>query len=146
MKLLRGRVQTILYSDGKGSDNPYEKLRIKIEPTRLAVKVDPVEHIPTSPVSSQGGLNGMGGDVGGFGAFARGAGNHSHGGSSQGCSQDQSPTESPMQSWSRNGANGLPAMSPLPPHIGAGGNGGSTGCASSTWAWPSTSSQQCSIY
>ena len=47
--------QSVLYSDGQGSDNPYEKLRIKIEPTRLAVKVDPVEYIPTSPASSQNG-------------------------------------------------------------------------------------------
>ena len=42
VKVLRGRSQHVIYTDGTGSDNPYEKLRIKIEATRLAVKVDPV--------------------------------------------------------------------------------------------------------
>jgi len=122
VKVLRGRAQSVLYSDGSGSDNPYEKLRIKIEPTRLAVKVDPVEHIPTSPVSSHNGSqSGMGGDIS-FSAFARGPAN-SHAGSSQGCSESQSPAESPMPSWSRTGNNGLPAMAPLPPHMNAGANG-----------------------
>jgi len=125
VKLLRGRQTSVLYSDGNGSDNPYEKLRVKIEPTRLAVKVDPVEYIPTSPSSSQGGSqSGMGGDVGAFGAFASRpggmGGSHT---SSQGCSQSQSPTESPMPSWSRSGGNGLPAMAPLPPHMNGGGGG-----------------------
>ena len=113
VKVLRGRSQSVLYSDGSGSDNPYEKkswLRVSIEPTKLAVKVDNVEPtIPRSPQSSHG--NGMAASVddgsngmGGFGTFARGAGGlNGSNGSSQGCSnsQDQSPTESPMTSWSR---------------------------------------------
>jgi hypothetical protein len=116
VKVLRGRNQQIIYSDGKGSDNPYEKLRIKIEPTRLAVKVDPVEHVPNSPVSSAQSL------VGGaepFGVF-RPPGN-----TSQGCSsQSQSPTESPMQCW-RVASSGPPSMAPLPPHMNsANSNGG----------------------
>jgi len=119
VKVLRGRSQVVVYSDGTGSDNPYEKLRIKIEPTRLAVKVDPVEHVPNSPASSQGGSASMDGQHNAFGAFR---GNSSHC-SSQGCSSGgQSPTESPMQSWRASGG-GLPAMAPLPPHMGAGGNG-----------------------
>lgn len=118
--MLRGRAQQTLYSDDEGTVNPYAKLKIKIEPTRLAVKVDPVEHVPTSPVSSQGAAMG-GGDA--FGTFRHG-GNSSQGCSSQGCSQSQSPTESPMQSW-RAGAAGPPAMAPLPPHMSTnGGYGG----------------------
>ena len=115
VKVLVGRNQQLIYSDNTGSENPYAKLKINIEPTRLAVKVDPVEHVPCSPVSSQGGHS-MGGDT--FGAFRVPQG------SSQGCSsssQGQSPTESPMQSW-RNGASGPPAMAPLPPHMGTSGN------------------------
>ena len=121
---MRGRAQSIIYSDGQGSDNPYEKLRVKIEPTRLAVMVDPVERMPSSPLSSlNGSQHGMGGHEGGFNAFVRGT--RSHGGSS--CEQSQSPTESPMgPSWSRGGS-GLPAMAPLPPHMGSGGNGGGLG-------------------
>jgi len=119
VKVLRGRAQHVIYSDGTTSDNPYEKLKIKIEPTRLAVKVDPVEYVPTSPVSSQGG----GHSLGGTDAFC----GFRHGNTSQGCSshnsQSQSPTESPMQSW-RAGAGGPPAMAPLPPHMGNGGYGG----------------------
>ena len=123
VKVLRGRSQQVIFTDGTGSDNPYEKLRIKIEPTRLAVKVDPVEHIPTSPAGSSHNGSQTGMVDGGFGAFrplGNGAGQSC---SSQGCSNSQSPTESPMQSWS-SGRNGLPAMAPLPPHMGAGGNGG----------------------
>lgn len=118
VKVLRGRAQHTLYSDGTSSDNPYEKLKIKIEPTRLAVKVDPVEHVPTSPVSSQGGHSLGGADA--FGAFRHGS---SQGCSSQGCSQSQSPTESPMQSW-RAGVAGPPAMAPLPPHMSSNGGYG----------------------
>ena len=122
--MLRGRAQSIIYSNSDGTVNPYEKLRVKIEPTRLAVMVDPVEHVPSSPVSSHNGSqHGVGGHEGGFSAFVRGA--RSHGGSSADCSQ--SPTESPMQSWSRGGNGGLPAMAPLPPHMGSGGNGGGNG-------------------
>ena len=122
VKVLRGRTQQVIYSDGTGSDNPYSKLRINIEPTRLAVKVDHVEpQVPNSPVSSSGGHLLGGGDA--FSAF-RGHGNSSQGCSSQACSsQGESPTESPMQSW-RMGANAPPAMAPLPPHMGANGNGG----------------------
>lgn len=39
VKVLVGKTQKMIYSDGTGSDNPYEKMRIKIVPTRLAVKV-----------------------------------------------------------------------------------------------------------
>ena len=37
--MLLGKAQKVIYSDGTGSDNPYEKMRIKIVPIRLAVKV-----------------------------------------------------------------------------------------------------------
>ena len=104
----------MIYSDGTGSDNPYEKLRVKIEPTRLAVKVDAVDYVPNSPSSSQNGSQEGLGQGGGFGAFRPG------GGSNCGSSQGQSPTESPMQSW-RNSGNGLPSLQPLPPHMGASG-------------------------
>ena len=30
VKVLRGRSLSVVYSDGKGSDNPYEKLRVKV--------------------------------------------------------------------------------------------------------------------
>lgn len=36
--MLLGKSQKVIYTDGTGSDNPYEKMRIKIVPTRLAVK------------------------------------------------------------------------------------------------------------
>lgn len=42
VKVLRGRSNIVLYTDGSGSDNPYQKegrMRVKIEPTRLSVKV-----------------------------------------------------------------------------------------------------------
>ena len=100
VKVLRGRSQQNIFSDGTGSDNPYEKLRIKIEPTRLAVKVDPVEHIPTSPAGSSahdGSQTGMG--DGGFGSFrplGNGAGQSC---SSQGCSNSQ-VTRRPLPSLS----------------------------------------------
>jgi len=117
VKVLRGRSQQIVFSDGTGSDNPYEKLRIKIEPTRLAVQVDPSNNMPNSPVSSQGGHSLGGGDV--FAPFRAPHGGSSQACSSQGCSSHgESPTESPMQSW-RTGASGPPAMAPLPPHMGA---------------------------
>lgn len=118
VKVLRGRAQHTLYSDGTGSDNPYdEKLKIKIEPTRLAVKVDPVQHIPQSPVSSHGAQSLHGTDA--FGAFR-----HASGLSAAMGSQSQSPTESPMPSW-RASTVAPPAITPLPPHMGAnGGYGG----------------------
>ena len=118
VKVLRGRAQHTLYSDGTGSDNPYdEKLKIKIEPTRLAVKVDPVQHIPQSPVSSHGAQSLHGADA--FGAFRHGSGLSAAMGS-----QSQSPTESPMPSW-RASTVAPPAITPLPPHMGAnGGYGG----------------------
>jgi len=120
VKVLRGRSQLIVFSDGTGSDNPYSKLRIKIEPTRLAVQVDPSNNMPNSPVSSQGGHSGVMGDA--FASF-RPHGSGSQGYSSQGCSSHgESPTESPMQSW-RGGPSVPPAMAPLPPHMGASGNG-----------------------
>ena len=119
VKVLRGRSQLIVFSDGTGSDNPYSKLRINIEPTRLAVQVDPSNNMPNSPVSSLGGHSGAMGDA--FAPFRpHGSGSHC---SSQGCSSHgESPKESPMQSW-RGGPSVPPAMAPLPPHMGASGNG-----------------------
>jgi hypothetical protein len=113
VKVLRGRAQHVVYSDGSGSDNPYEKLRIKIEPTRLAVKVDPVEFVPSSPASSHNGSQTGIGDHSAFGAF-RGQ----QGGSQSCSSQGQSPTESPMPPDWRGNGGGLPTMAPLPPHMG----------------------------
>ena len=94
VKVLKGRSNIVLYSDGSGSENPYQgNLRVKIEPTRLSVKLEPVEHqhVPSSPSSSHAGsVNNMAGD-GGYGSFRPPGG----GGASQSCSsQGQSPTES----------------------------------------------------
>ena len=96
VKVLRGRSQQVIFTDGTGSDNPYEKLRIKIEPTRLAVKVDPVEHIPSSPAGSShnGSQAGMG--DGAFSSFRPLGNGAAQSCSSQGCSNSQSPTESPI--------------------------------------------------
>ena len=125
VKVLKGRSQHVIYTDGTGSDNPYEKLRIKIEATRLAVKVDPVEHVPSSPAGSSHNGSQTGPMVdGGFGSFRPLGNGGPQSCSSQGCSNSQSPTESPMQSWSSS-RNGLPTMAPLPPHVGA--NGGNNG-------------------
>jgi len=123
VKVLKGRSQHVIYTDGTGSDNPYEKLRIKIEATRLAVKVDPVEHIPSSPAGSSHNGSQAGLGDGGFGSFRPLGNGGPQSGSSRGCSNSESPTESPMQSWAAGSRNGLPAMAPLPPNIA--GNGGS---------------------
>lgn len=64
--MLKGKSQQLIYSDGTGSENPYEKLRINIVPTRLAVKVGHTLprnfglrhsiHLPTFPSVLYSGL------------------------------------------------------------------------------------------
>jgi len=110
VKVLRGKSQHLIWSDGSSSDNPYSKMRINIEPTRLAVKVDMDEHVPGSPASSVGG--------GSVGHNQMNYGWQSHGSyvasSGSVTPHDMSPTESPCsQPWR---ATYPPTMAPLPPH------------------------------
>jgi len=121
VKVLKGKAQQFIYSDGTGSDNPYEKLRINIKPTKLAVKVDTTDtrelHAPGSPVSSAGGPSGSIGGSEGFGYRWNG---HSQGMASSGSVTPRdgaSPTESPAESW--RAAPIPPAMAPLPPNVSA---------------------------
>jgi len=110
--VLLGKTQKFLYTDGTGSDNPYEKMRIKIVPTRLAVKVDTGDmdrdmNAPGSPASSGGGPScGSVGGSEGFGYRWQGSGSGTP-------REGASPTESPAQSW-RVPPNCPPAMPPLP--------------------------------
>jgi len=120
VKVLLGKAQKIIYSDGTGSDNPYEKMRIKIVPTRLAVKVDMGDmdrDAPGSPASSGGGGPSCGGSVGGSEGFGyQWQGQASQGMASSGSVTPRdgaSPTESPAQSW-RVPAGCPPPMVPLP--------------------------------
>lgn len=117
VKMLKGRAMYPVYSDGTKSDNPYAKMRLNIEPTRLAVKVDVV--VPSSPAASA---------ASGGGDYFRPMPMHGHAAASQGScsSQGQSPTESPMLSWRNPGGN-PPSMTPLPPNGMGVGSGGIAG-------------------
>mmetsp|Transcript_29920 Transcript_29920/g.51161 ORF Transcript_29920/g.51161 Transcript_29920/m.51161 type:complete len:266 (-) Transcript_29920:102-899(-) len=112
VKVLRGKAHELLYTDGAGSDNPYAKLRINIEPTKLNVKVDVTGHrdmdCPSSPVSSTGGL--VGAEGFGYGQW------RGHGSGVVTPRGEVSPTESPSQSW-RAASHCPPAMAPLPAHM-----------------------------
>jgi len=121
VKVLLGKSQKMIYSDGTGSDNPYEKLRIKIKPTRLNVKVDTSHddremNAPGSPASSAGGPSCGGSE--GFGYRFQGQSSQGGMGSSGTVTPRDivSPSESPAQSW-RSAHHCPPAMAPLPPHI-----------------------------
>jgi len=124
--VLVGKTHKGIYSDGTGSDNPYEKMRIKIERTRLAVRVDTSDmdrdrhgRAPGSPASSAGGPSCVGSDGYGY----RWHGHHSSQGMASSGSvtprDGASPSESPAQSW-RHQSHCPPAMAPLPPQQGYG--------------------------
>jgi len=106
VKLLRGKGVHYLWSDGSASENPYSKLRIKMEPTRLNVRYDNPEpsgspgqamrRAPSSPADPYS---------------QRGA---------PAASQDGSVTPPPFghENFMQASAEFPPSMAPLPPQMG----------------------------
>jgi len=116
VKLLRGKSLTLVWTDGTSDQNPYAKLRLKIEPTKLNVRYDVMDEPTRSPSSTS--------SAGPVRAMEHGAMDmHRHHQAApaalpEGPATPPSFTASPARSPRIH--NGYPpSMSPLPPQAGS---------------------------